>query len=73
MAITYTPNIHLELQENKQDYLNWDAIVRNWKKIDSEIGLLKGNSITLRTGEPVLLTAGLSLFAAGNISSWEAL
>lgn len=73
MAITYTPNIHLELQENKQDYLNWDAIVRNWKKIDSEIGLLKGNSITLRTGEPVLLTAGLSQFAAGNISSWEAL
>lgn len=73
MAITYTPNIHLELQENKQDYLNWDAIVRNWKKIDSEIGLLKGNSITLRTGEPVLLTAGLSLFEAGNISNWEAI
>lgn len=73
MAITYTPNINLELQENKQDFLNWDAIVRNWKKIDYEIGALKGNAVMLQTGEPVLLTDGVELFEAGNISSWEEL
>lgn len=73
MAITYTPNIGLELQENKQDFLNWDAIVRNWKKIDYEIGALKGNAVMLQTGEPVLLTDGVELFSAGNISSWEEL
>lgn len=73
MAITYTPNINLELQENKQDFLNWDAIVRNWKKIDYEIGALKGNAVMLQTGEPVLLTDGVELFSAGNISSWEEL
>lgn len=73
MAVTYTPNIHLGLQENKQDFLDWDAIVNNWKIIDREIGALKGNSINLQIGEPVLLTTGVSLFEAGNISSWEEL
>lgn len=73
MAITYTPNIGLKLQENKQDYLNWDAIVYNWNKIDEEIGALKGNVITMQMGVPILLTNGTDLFTAGNISSWEEL
>lgn len=73
MAVTYTPNIHLGLQENKQDYLNWDVIVDNWKTIDREIGALKGNAVMLQTGEPILLTDGIELYEVGNISSWEEL
>lgn len=38
MGVTYTPNLHLGLQEDKRDYLNWDLIVANWKKLDSAIG-----------------------------------
>lgn len=73
MAVTYTPNIHLGLQENKQDYLKWDVIVDNWKTIDREIGALKGNTISMQMGEPILLTNGTDLFMAGNITSWEEL
>lgn len=38
MAITYTPNLNLAMQENKSDNLNWDAITENWRKIDAAIG-----------------------------------
>lgn len=38
MGMTYTENIHLGLQEDKRDYLNWDAITTNWKTIDSFLG-----------------------------------
>lgn len=38
MAITYTPNLNLAMQENKSDKLNWDAITENWMKIDAAIG-----------------------------------
>lgn len=38
MTNTYTDNLHLELQEDKTDYLDWDAITENWKKIDSAYG-----------------------------------
>lgn len=71
MAVTYTPNIHLGLQENKQDFLYWDAIVENWKIIDREIGALKGNAIMIQTGEPILLTEGTDSYQAGHITSWE--
>lgn len=71
MAITYTPNIRLALQENKQDYLNWDAIVSNWQKIDAEIGALKSGS-----SNPVGVTEAVqqAIPADGNvtgIANWE--
>ena len=40
MATTYTENLHLELQEDDSDYIDWDAIQRNWKKIDEAYGEL---------------------------------
>lgn len=71
MAITYTPNIRLALQENKQDYLNWDAIVSNWQKIDAEIGALKSGS-----SNPVGVTEAVqqAIPADGNVTgsaNWE--
>lgn len=71
MAITYTPNIRLALQENKQDYLNWDAIVSNWQKIDTEIGALKSGS-----SNPVGVTEAVqqAIPADGNVTgraNWE--
>lgn len=38
MALTYTPNINLAMQQDKHDKLNWDAITANWQKIDTAIG-----------------------------------
>ena len=38
MAMTYTDNLHLGLQEDKRDYLNWDAITSNWKTLDAYVG-----------------------------------
>ena len=34
MGITYTPNLHLGLQLNKTDYVNWDVITAKWETID---------------------------------------
>ena len=38
MALTYTPNINLAMQQDKHDKLNWDAITANWQKIDEAFG-----------------------------------
>lgn len=35
MAVTYTDNLHLGMQLDKTDYVNWDAITQNWQKIDA--------------------------------------
>ncbi len=37
MAITYTSFLHLGMQEDKNDTLNWDLIVNNWKTLDSAV------------------------------------
>lgn len=45
MGITYTENLHLAMQENKSDNLDWDALTDNWKKIDAafdSVGLKAG-------------------------------
>lgn len=34
MSIIYTPNLHLGLQPDKTDYVNWDVIQNNWEIID---------------------------------------
>lgn len=35
MAITYTDNLHLGLQLDKNDYLDWDVLTDNWRKVDA--------------------------------------
>jgi hypothetical protein len=35
MAVTYTDNLHLGMQLDKTDYVNWDAITQNWQKLDA--------------------------------------
>lgn len=40
MATTYTENLNLALQEDDNDYLDWQAIQDNWKKIDEAFGEL---------------------------------
>lgn len=40
MAVTYTDNIHLGMQLDKTDYVNWDAITQNWQKIDIAAGMI---------------------------------
>lgn len=39
MAVTYTDNLHLGMQLDKTDYVNWDAITQNWQKLDRAIGV----------------------------------
>lgn len=38
MSVTYTPNIELGLQLDKTEYLDWDVITENWRKIDAASG-----------------------------------
>lgn len=38
MSVTYTPNIKLGLQLDKTEYLDWDVIIENWRKIDAASG-----------------------------------
>ena len=40
MATTYTTNLNLAKQEDKTDYIDWDAIQDNWDKIDAAYGEL---------------------------------
>lgn len=35
MGVIYTPNIDLGLQLDKTEYLDWDVITENWRKIDA--------------------------------------
>lgn len=38
MGITYTENLKLGLQLDKTDYVSWDTITANWRKIDEAVG-----------------------------------
>lgn len=38
MATTYTENLNLALQDDKTDYIDWDAIQNNWRIIDTFAG-----------------------------------
>lgn len=58
MGMTYTPNLHLGLQEDKRDYLNWDAITQNWKTLDKTSGSGSGNFATTRVKLNNPMTAG---------------
>lgn len=54
MAVTYTENLHLGLQLDKTDYLNWDVIQQNWMIIDGACGgSLPQNAIVLTESVPV--------------------
>lgn len=39
MSVTYTDNLHLGMQLDKTDYVNWDAITQNWQKIDAAVSV----------------------------------
>ena len=61
MAITYTDNLHLAMQEDKSDNLDWDALTNNWKIIDAAIG---GATIT-NNGAGVYAFVGSDSFESG--------
>lgn len=63
MAITYTPNLRLGMQLDKTDYVNWDAITDNWRKIDEAVG---GSGI--RVGDATMMYNGIS---AGFVSKTQ--
>lgn len=48
MSVTYTENLQLGLQTDKNDYLDWDVITENWRKIDSAASG-KGGGIPVTT------------------------
>lgn len=53
MAVTYTDNLHLGIQLDKTDYVNWDAITQNWQKIDEAVsGAVPQNISMLANGIP---------------------
>ena len=54
MAVTYTDNLHLGMQLDKTDYVNWDAITQNWQKLDAAYtGGNPENAIILANSVPV--------------------
>lgn len=61
MAITYTDNLHLAMQEDKSDNLDWDALTENWRKIDAAIGSVPIS----RAVNGVVRGNGASAFTAG--------
>lgn len=63
MAITYTPNLRLGMQLDKTDYVNWDAITDNWRKIDEAVG---GSGI--RVGDATMMYNGIK---AGFVSKTQ--
>ena len=60
MAITYTENLQLGLQLTKTDYVSWDTIQDNWRKIDEAVG-----SSGVRAGDATIMLDGVSLSRAG--------
>ena len=54
MAVTYTDNLHLGMQLDKTDYVNWDAITQNWQKLDAAYtGQNPENAVILANSVPV--------------------
>lgn len=58
MGMSYTTNLHLGLQEDKKDYLNWDAITQNWKTLDNTSGSGSGNFAKARVKLNSPMTSG---------------
>lgn len=66
MAITYTENLRLGMQLDKTDYVNWDAITDNWRKIDEAVG---GSGI--RVGDATMMYNGINAGFVG-IAEYDA-
>lgn len=66
MAITYTPNLRLGMQLDKTDYVNWDAITDNWRKIDEAVG---GSGI--RVGDATMMYNGINAGFVGKTQEVE--
>ena len=66
MAITYTDNLQLGLQLTKTDYVSWDTIQDNWRKIDEAVG-----SSGVRAGDATIMLDGVSLSRAGTAETIE--
>jgi hypothetical protein len=63
MGITYTENLKLGLQLDKTDYVSWDTITANWRKIDDAVS---GNGV--RVGDATMIYDGVN---AGFVSKTE--
>lgn len=53
MGITYTDNLHLGLQEDKTETLDWDVLMDNFVKIDAAINayiITYGNTVSICSG-----------------------
>lgn len=66
MAITYTPNLNLGMQLDKTDYVNWDAITDNWRKIDEAVG---GSGV--RVGDATMIYDGVNAGFVGKTEEVE--
>ena len=58
MGMSYTQNLHLGMQEDKRDYLNWDAITQNWKTLDNISGSGSGKLTKARVKLNNPMTSG---------------
>ncbi len=63
MGITYTEHLKLGLQLDKTDYVSWDTITANWRKIDEAVG---GSGV--RVGDATMIYDGVN---AGFVSKTE--
>lgn len=63
MGITYTENLKLGLQLDKTDYVSWDTITANWRKIDDAVG---GSGVTV--GDATVVLGGVNIETVGIIT-----
>ena len=61
MGVTYTENLHLGLQKDKRDYLNWDVITNNWETLDAYFGTSVGAPTFCRKNLVNPQTAGVQV------------
>lgn len=60
MATTYTPHLHLGLQESKADNFDFDLITANWGKIDNALSKAIPSPIPM-----CLLSDGSDIYISG--------
>lgn len=66
MGITYTDNLKLGLQLDKTDYVSWDTITANWRKIDAAV-----EDSGVRVGDATMIFNGVNAGFVGKTEEVE--
>lgn len=64
MGVEYTENLKLGIQTDKNDFVDWDAITENWKKLDAAYSGMQSGSIDA-VGDASVSANGVMQYTAG--------